>query len=324
MLPRVPNADSGRRTGRPRSGTCDGTKGADEKGEGLADFTAARAHGAFDHVAAAVITKGHDGAVEVERHDIAAIYKGEEAKLAGSGFAGRAFDLRQRDAIAPLLRTRYSSEASSMSLNRPISEGVLSLEVRWIIRGALPPEMIEWFGPFPGGIDSRRDSYLMSRMSSETAVKIRGDSQLDVKVCGRSPDPLTVPGRAQGRLEWWRKWSFPLRPVAPDTEYAGWASVQKVRRIQFFSLEGRPIPSPATAAGEEACAVELTNVSIGRDRWWTLGFEATGPSGALVGGLKKSAALVFDHPLPGDLRLDMADSTSYSGWLEWLRTDTGR
>ena len=200
----------------------------------------------------------------------------------------------------------------------------MSLEVRWIIGGVLPPEMIVWFGPFPGGIELRRDSYLVSRTSSDTAVKIRGDSQLDVKVYGRSPDLLTVPGRAQGRLEWWRKWSFPLRPATEDTELAGWASVQKVRRIQFFSLEGRPIPTAATATGEDACAVELTNVSVGRDRWWTLGFEATGPSRALVDGLKQSASLVFEHPLPGDLELDVADSTSYSGWLHRLWNDTGR
>ena len=37
-----------------------------------------------------------------------------------------------------------------MFSDRSISDGVLSLEVRWIIPGPLAPEMIEWFGPFPG------------------------------------------------------------------------------------------------------------------------------------------------------------------------------
>ena len=215
-----------------------------------------------------------------------------------------------------------SRDASSMSFDRPISQGVLSLEVRWIIRGALTSQMIDWFGPFPGEVETRRDSYLVSRRIPDVAIKIRGDSQLDVKVYEGSPAVLTVPGRARGRLGSWRKSSFPLRPVAEDTEPAGWESVGKIRRIRFFSLQGRPI-EPAATAGDGACTVELTDVRVGRDRWWTLGFEATGPSDALIGGLNATAAIVFVEPLPGGLELDVADSTSYLGWLERFRDHSG-
>jgi hypothetical protein len=196
-----------------------------------------------------------------------------------------------------------------------ISDGELSLEVRWIIPGVLAPEMIEWFAPSAAGVETRRDSYLVNRTGPDVGVKVRDDSQLDVKVYGGSPSILTVPGLAQGRLGWWRKWSFPLRAVAGAGEPAGWASVQKVRRIRFYSLDGRPILSKADATVTGGCAVELSEVLVDRRRWWTLGFEATGPGRALIDQLNASVAMMFDDPLPTGVTLDIAHSVSYSEWL---------
>ena len=202
----------------------------------------------------------------------------------------------------PVARTRPTavwSEAPSTALDPPISDGNLSLEVRWILPGVPAPEMIEWFGPSAAGVETRRDSYLVNQASPDVGVKLRGDVQLDVKIYGGSPNIVTVPGRAQGRLGWWRKWSFPLRAFDRAREPARWAGVQKVRRIRFFSLAGRPILSKADAAVEGGCAVELTEVLVDRRRWWTLGFEATGPASALTGELDASLALMFDHRLAG-------------------------
>ena len=218
--------------------------------------------------------------------------------------------------VARIRPTTVSSEAPSTALDLVISDGDLSLEVRWILPGVLTPEMIEWFGPSAGGIENRRDSYLVERTGPDVVVKLRGESQLDVKVHGGSPGVLTMRGQAHGRLGWWRKWSFPLPAVAEGTEPAGWASVQKVRRIRVFSLDGRPIVSKADATVEGCCAVELTDVLVGRRRWWTLGFEATGPAGSLTEALNASVAALFDHPLPAGLILDLAHSTSYSEWLQ--------
>ena len=218
--------------------------------------------------------------------------------------------------VARIRPTTVSSEAPSTALDLLISDGDLSLEVRWIFPGVLAPEMIEWFGPPAGGIETRRDSYLVKRTGPEVGVKLRGESQLDVKVYGGSPGVLTVLGQAQGRLGWWRRWSFPLRGVAEGTEPAGWAIVQKVRRIRVFSLEGRPILSKADAEVDRGCAVELTDVLVDRRRWWTLGFEATGPGGSLTDELNASVAVLFDHPLPAGVLLDIAHSTSYSEWLQ--------
>jgi hypothetical protein len=220
--------------------------------------------------------------------------------------------------VTPLAHNRpttVSALATSSASDPPISDGDRSLEVRWIIPGVLAPEMIEWFGPLPAGIETRRDSYLVNRTGPDVGVKVRGDSQLDVKVCEGSPGVLTLPGLAQGRLGWWRRWSFPLRAAALETEPAGWASVEKVRRIRFFSLDRRPILSKTDATVAGGCAVELTQVIVDRGRWWTLGFEAAGPVEALTGELHASVTLMFDHPLPGGMTLDIAHSTSYPAWV---------
>ncbi len=55
---------------------------------------------------------------------------------------------------------------------------------------------------------------------------------------------------------------------------------------------------------------------VDRRRWWTLGFEATGPAEALPAELNASVALMFDQPLPGGLILEITHSRSYSEWLE--------
>ena len=217
--------------------------------------------------------------------------------------------------IARVQASRAGSEAPSATFDPPASDGDLSLEVRWILPGPLALEMIEWFGAGPGGIETRRDTYLAQRTRPDVGVKVRDDSQLDVKVCEGSHDVVTVLGRAHGRLGWWRKWSFPLRAVDLQQEPAGWASVQKVRRIRFLSRAGRPILSKADTTVEGGCAVELTELTCDRRRWWTLGFEAIGPAEALTDELNASVAGMFNDPLPSGLILDIAHSTSYPEWL---------
>jgi hypothetical protein len=61
--------------------------------------------------------------------------------------------------------------------------------------------------------------------------------------------------------------------------------------------------------------VELTEVRAGGQDWWTLGFEATGPTDLLRNELQATAALVFVQALPGGVQAGTDDSTSYAEWL---------
>jgi len=131
------------------------------------------------------------------------------------------------------------------------------------------------------------------------------------------PGILDVAGRARGRMESWQKWSFPFSPVSQDSgDLPGWRPVRKRRRISRFSLASRPVATQATGLGQEPrCAVELTEVFIPGQDWWTLGFEATGPEDALHSALHATAALVFARAMPGSIEPGPDESRSYMEWL---------
>jgi hypothetical protein len=207
-----------------------------------------------------------------------------------------------------------------MEAERPESlaaEAVGSLEARWIFPGQLEAAVAAWFGRFPARTESREDTYLLDPQLPGLSVKIRGGRALEVKWYRGSPGMLEVEGRARGRLESWQKWSFPFSPPSPGSSGpAGWRPVCKRRRISRFSLASGPVVAPAVGLGQQlGCEVELTEVHARGQDWWTLGFEATGPTHLLRSELQATAALVFAHPLPGGVQPGPDESRSYAEWL---------
>jgi hypothetical protein len=193
-------------------------------------------------------------------------------------------------------------------------EGIHSLEVRWILPGQLTAAAAGWFGRFPAETRVVEDAYLLDPHLPGLSVKMRGGRALEVKAYHGSPGLLELAGRARGRLESWQKWSFPHGPAGQgSSDRAGWGPVTKRRRISWFS-QATGVGAPGL--GEKPrCAVELTEVDVRGEPWWTLGFEATGPVEALRGELDAAAALVFAQALPGRLELGIDDSKSYAQWL---------
>jgi len=197
-----------------------------------------------------------------------------------------------------------------------LPEGVPSLEVRWILPGQLDTAVAAWFGTSVSLMESREDSYLLRPDLGALSVKVRGDRALEVKVFLGSPGILDLPGRARGRLQYWQKWSFPVRSLGQDVkEAAGWQRVRKQRRTIRFSLTGRRIARAGERADDAQCAVELTELRIQHRDWWSLGLEATGPAGLLRTGLEAAAELVFTQAPPRGVVLGMADSMPYADWL---------
>jgi hypothetical protein len=199
----------------------------------------------------------------------------------------------------------------------PATEGVRSLEVRWIFPGPLETAVARWFSRFPAATESREDTYLVDPRLRGLSVKVRAGRVLEVKAYRGGRGILQVPGRARGRLEAWQKWSFPFSPLRPDSAGpAGWQPVRKGRRISRFSRASGPaaarVPVPG---GEPWCAVELTEVRTRGQDWWTLGFEATGPADLLHSELQATAALVFAQRLPAGVEPRPDYSRSYAEWL---------
>ncbi len=199
----------------------------------------------------------------------------------------------------------------------PVTEGVRSLEVRWIFPGQLEPAVAGWFARFPAEMESREDTYLLDPQLPGLSVKVRGGGALEVKAHRGSPGILEVAGRARGRMESWQKWSFPFSPPSGDSgDPAGWRPVHKRRRICRFSLASAQIVAPVAGLGQRrGCEVELTEVRTRGQDWWTLGFEATGPASLLRSALEATAALVFVQALPGGVEPGPDQPRSYAEWV---------
>jgi hypothetical protein len=199
----------------------------------------------------------------------------------------------------------------------PAIEGVRSLEVRWIFPGQLQAAMAPWFGRFPAAAESREDAYLLDPHLRGLSVKVRGGGLLEVKVYRGSPGILDVAGRARGCLETWQKWSFPCNPPSQGNGHpAGWRLVRKRRLISVFPPAGADVRAALPGLDEKpGCAVELTQIRMGGKTWWTLGFEATGPTGTLRHALETTATLVFADAPPGGVAFGEGNSRSYAEWL---------
>jgi hypothetical protein len=205
--------------------------------------------------------------------------------------------------------------------------GLSTAEVRWILPGQPDAAIARWFGRYPAGMETREDAYLLQPVLRGLSVKIRGGCLLEVKMYEGSLGILDAGGYARGRIESWRKWSFPFGALGPgDAGPPGWIVVRKRRRIsQFRQHSGRltsEIPlriDIPERLGESVCAVELTEVRSGEETWWSLGFEATGPVGMLRGTLQDTAALFFAEAPPGDVELDLGHCQSYADWLSRRR-----
>ena len=76
----------------------------------------------------------------------------------------------------------------------PVTEGVRSLEVRWIFLGQLEPAVAGWFAHFPAEMESREDTYLLDPQLPGLSVKVRGGGALEVKAYRGSPGILEVAG----------------------------------------------------------------------------------------------------------------------------------
>jgi hypothetical protein len=225
--------------------------------------------------------------------------------------------------LARITMHRQGQEQVMMTAAQPVSpvtEGIRSLEVRWIFPGRLDTAVAGWFARFPAELETREDTYLLSPRLRGLSVKLRAGAALEVKAYQGSPGILDVAGCARGRMESWRKWAFPFGPPSQGgRDPAGWRLVRKTRRISRFSLASGPIRVYGQEPGEEpGCAAELTEVLSHGEAWWTLGFESVGPPHLLRSQLEAAAALVFAETLPGEMEPGLNDSRSYAEWLlQW-------
>ena len=211
--------------------------------------------------------------------------------------------------------------------------GLSTAEVRWILPGQPDAAMARWFGRYPAGMETREDAYLLHPVLRGLSVKLRGGCLLEVKMYEGSLGILDAAGYARGRIESWRKWSFPFGALGPgDAGPPGWTVVHKRRRITQFRLAQRAAHNRTPAPGRHPGAGRGFGVHGGTHRS-PLGRARPGgpwdsrrpvPVGLLRGTLQGTAALFFAQAPPGDVELDLGHCQSYADWLSRRRVPERR
>lgn len=194
-------------------------------------------------------------------------------------------------------------------------------EVRWFYRGDVPSRFREWF--LDDGLASteslRTDQYLLGSGTEGLGIKFR-NGRIEIKQRFGQPESMVLTDGASGIVECWRKWGFPVSSANKnrallETQDA-WMSIQKTRMVHDYRLDFSDALAPVIPSdkADRMCSVELTDVCIENESWWTLAFEALGPAD----NLRHTLTCVARHVLrPLDWAdLELANSQSYPRWLQ--------
>jgi hypothetical protein len=186
-----------------------------------------------------------------------------------------------------------------------------SVEVRWFVRGSVDPAVRAWFesGERPPHSEPEREDRYLAHPDESLGIKLR-QGKLEVKRRESILESLILPGVA-GSVERWRKWSFALSD--DDLPHDSWIAVHKRRRVRKYAIRnGRARAIAADDRPAQGCNVELTELTVNDDSWWTIGCEAFGDESSLGDHLLTVARVVFADEAP---RLELHDSYGYPAWL---------
>jgi hypothetical protein len=203
---------------------------------------------------------------------------------------------------------------------------VQSAEARWFILGALPDEVLRWF---KGGqiLDSQGvqvHEYLLFPGCQSVGVKLR-EGRFEIKAILPASQSFSLDLGIQGTTEQWIKWSFAsegLPAIDPALHQSGlWLKVYKDRFLRKLSADRGILEEVSARPGAlpgSGCNIELTRIELEANPryWFSLGFEAFGPSAVAAKILREAIHLFFqEHGRVPGISLREGDSLSYPAWL---------
>ena len=198
---------------------------------------------------------------------------------------------------------------------------LVSAELRWFWRNALPDGVDAWFrqGSIPaGGGTSRSDEYLVDTRQTELGLKKRGGGAgVEIKglvaVRGRAPAPF------DGAIQIWSKWTSHVLTIDRLPRVV----VHKTRWVRKFDTSGPRLteieldenerPRDANVEPpERGCQVEIVALRLDSgEAWGSVGFEAFGDLATVEDSVQRTAAHLAAtiSGFPRGLEL------SYPAWL---------
>lgn len=166
----------------------------------------------------------------------------------------------------------------------------MPFEVRWFLKGNLPENVKSWADRLGDPmVGSRTDYYLVVPGSDHLGVKGRGregtkESKIEVKWRTRTLTPVDFLPNVTGVLEDWLKlsWGAVTTYLSPEEDIQNaidqgpegpWIAVPKRRQQWTLGHAGSKEWGLATGYVDRALTLEITELSIRGEPWWTLGFD---------------------------------------------------
>lgn len=171
-----------------------------------------------------------------------------------------------------------------------------STEVRWFFNESLPEAVSDWFDLFDPVIQPpRTDYYLKNTDNARMGIKLR-EGQIQIK-CLVAKKGVQYYANAVGKVSQYEKWSF---PVVSNEEWSAlvarpdvWIPTKKERKMLRYTLGGGfPDRIEMDERIQEGCEVELSKIELIDKTYWSLAFEAFGPSAEM--NLEKTTREIFE------------------------------
>ncbi len=197
----------------------------------------------------------------------------------------------------------------------------LTAEVRWFDKGSIPPAMMSWFTKIHPKVwtEAEHTDFYYSLPNDDTiGIKLR-ENRIEIKKRQAVEKPVRFTPQTTGAIETWEKWSVALRPVEINfNEIAAdpiWFGIRKRRNLQRYQLTESLIP--VTIAYDrrvpQGFTLELSQITIRQERWWTIAFEFYGITNIPMNKIQDIAkGMLITLP---NLRLDPHSSFGYSRFL---------
>ena len=177
--------------------------------------------------------------------------------------------------------------------------------MRWFKPGEIPTLINQWFkqvcpGQFLGEVETRTDWYLQPIAPCDYLnIKFR-QGRIEVKWREKQLTQVNLYPPGEGIIEQWVKWLCEVESLqAFDPQDSVWIAVKKARLQHQWQL-----------SSDAFCNVELTQLQVKDQNWWTLGLESTGDAESLS---EIAQAVIETCPE----RFTKTNAAAYPHWLTY-------
>ena len=190
-------------------------------------------------------------------------------------------------------------------------------EIRWFFDQSLPFD--EYFSAYPTVEQPVRHDFYLLGTDKRTGIKWR-EGNIEIKQ--QQGDAETYErDRIAGRLEYWKKWSFPLADQAAFSPTSDWLKISKGRRLLSLAYDPKTQTVSLTNDDQvvaDRCELEYTQLCVADRNYYTLGVEASGEVVHLRENLLRTMDYLVENSNLERLGLTQVNSSNYARWIHQL------